>query len=187
MVGDSHVAGKIYPEVVAGELESEVEGVEFSYWGKNGARFETFNNNPEYMNKIYSADPDILIVHLGTNDSYSKDFKRDRFVSNITKFYDNVVSRLPDCKIIFVTPFVNRLKTGKEANESATQCSDAIVDFASSHENCYVANNNSDYGMVFIEDPDLIARDYVHLSSEGYEALGLQVASEIFNTGLFGE
>ena len=185
MVGDSHVAGKIYPEVVEENLKSEVDGVEFSYWGKNGARFDTFNKNPEYMNRIYEARPDILVVHLGTNDSYAQEFQKKWFDANITKFYENVMSRLPNCKIIFVTPFINKLRAHRDPNESTIVCSEAIVDFASQHPNCYVANNNADYGDAFISNPELIRQDNVHLSLEGYESLGLQVVSEIFNTGLF--
>lgn len=186
MIGDSHVAAKIYPEVVGEELQSENESVDFSYWGKNGARFDTFAHSQEYMGKIYHARPDILIVHLGTNDSYAPEFHKKWFDENLTKFYDEVMEHLPECKIIFVTPFINKLKAHKDANENTKLCAEAIVEFANAHHNCYVADNNSDYGMVFIKDPDLIQHDYVHLSPEGYEALGLQVASEIFNTGLFG-
>lgn len=185
MVGDSHVAGKIYPEVVGENLQSEVDGLEFDYWGKNGARFDTFNKNPEYMNRIFQAKPDILVVHLGTNDSYAQEFKKRWFDENIQKFYDNVIGRLPDCKIIFVTPFINKLRANSDPNESTIVCSKAIVDFAASHPNCFVADNNADYGDAFISNPELIRQDNVHLSPEGYEGLGLQVASEIFNTGLF--
>lgn len=185
MVGDSHVAGKIYPEVVEENLKSEVDGVIFDFWGKNGARFDSFNKNPDYMNRIYQFKPDILVVHLGTNDSYAKEFHKKWFDENISKFYENVENHLPDCKIIFVTPFINKLRAQKDPNESTIVCSEAIREFAARHPNCYVADNNADYGDAFIDDPDLIRQDNVHLTVEGYEELGLQVVSEIFNTGLF--
>ena len=185
MTGDSHVAGKIYPRTVGEILEQYSPEIQFDFWGKNGARFDTFNDDPSMMRRIYDADPDIIIVHLGTNDSYSSEFNERRFIKNLDEFYENIQDNLPGCKIIFVTPFFNKIRAkggGKwQVNNNTRLCADALLDFAANHPDCYVADNNGDYGMTFIEQPGLIRDDNVHLSVEGYRILGEQVAEEILS------
>lgn len=176
MAGDSHVCSRIYPEEVEKILCREEADISFSYYGKIGAGFYTYNDSPAMMEEIYEADPDILIVHLGTNDSFTKRFNRREFLSNVEKFYDNVVSRHPECKIVFITPFYNKLKGSKKANRSTRQCADAYLEFAGNHGNVYVIDNNADHGMFFLDHKDRMMRnDCVHLTEKGYEELGRQV------------
>ena len=183
MIGDSHVAGKIYPRRVGEVLNERVSGIEFDFWGKNGATFNTFNESPQFMQRIYDADPDILIVHLGTNDSYTTEFREDRFERNLEEFYNNVSEHLPHCQIVFVTPFYNKVKEKGTrnwvVNESTRRCADALLQFAADHPNCHVADNNADHGMEFLDGDGLIRNDYVHLSVDGYRILGEQVAREL--------
>lgn len=206
MTGDSHVSGKIYPREVGRILEEAKPSVIFNTWGKGGAGFYTFNDTPAYMDSIYNADPDILIVHLGTNDSYARSFNEERFVNNMTTFYNNVHSRLPNCKIVFVSPFYNKNrqkgtttnytvknKKGKsvqkskkipgawQVNHNTRLCSDAILNFVKDHPNTFIVDNNAEHGMEFLEGDNLIREDYVHLTIAGYELLGQQVAESLLN------
>ena len=181
MTGDSHVCSNYYPERVGDILVDADPEIDFSYWGKVGATFETFNTTPPYMDKIYDAAPDILIVHLGTNDSYSDPFKKDWFVDNLNTFYENVKSGCPDCMIVFITPFYNKLKNGK-VNGSTRECADAYIDFGADHDDVFIVDNNADYGMYFLDGgAELIRNDGVHLTMEGYKDLGDQVGQEIID------
>ena len=182
MVGDSHVCSKIYPERVGDILVDAEPAIDFSYWGKIGASLLTYNESAEMMKRIYDAEPDVLIVHLGTNDSYSHQFNRGQFLEHLTTFYDNVEHHLPDCAIVFVTPFYNRLKD-HTVNHNTRVCADEYLEFASSHRNAYVVDNNADYGMVFLDGgEELIRHDGVHLTVKGYEELGDQVGEGLIET-----
>lgn len=180
MAGDSHVCSRIYPEGVEKIICREEPDIHFSYYGKIGAGFYTYNDSPALMEEVYDTHPDILIVHLGTNDSFIANFKKNAFLNNVGIFYDNVTSRLPECKIVFVTPFYNKLHGSKIPNKSTRKCSDALLEFSASHGNTYVIDNNASHGMYFLNHhAEMMRRDNVHLTVEGYEELARQVGDAL--------
>lgn len=191
MTGDSHVSGKVYPEEVKKIIEKAKPTASFSYWGKGGAGFYTFNDTPSFMETIYKASPDVLVVHLGTNGCYNLPLDTTKYQTDIATFYTNVREKLPECKIVFVTPFYNRNRdvvstSGKEKkygpwkiNEKTRGVADIIIEFAKDKPNTYVVDNNADAGSVFFEKPGLIRQDNIHLTVQGYELLGEQVAGRL--------
>ena len=193
MTGDPHVSGKAYPMEIKKILDEEWPTAEFSYWGKAGAGFYTFNDTPAFMDSIYNAAPDILLVHLGTNGCYAVAFNPEKTWNDIETFYGNVSSHLPDTKVIFVTPFYNKnhkliSKNGKkktygpwQVNENTRACSDLIIEFSKQHPGTYVIDNNAEAGTVFLDEPGLIREDYVHLTIEGYQVLGQQVVDGLLD------
>lgn len=189
MAGDSHVSGRIYPERVGDILVDADPEIDFDYYGKAGAGFYTYNESPSLMNRIYEAQPDILIVHLGTNDSFTNNFDKQKFKNDLKEFYDNVKQRLPRVKMVFVTPFYNKLK-GK-LNRNTRQCADAYLEFASTHPDAGIIDNNATHGMDFLDGgAELIRHDNVHLTPAGYEELGDQVGEaliEMEDLWLIGE
>lgn len=181
MAGDSHVCSRVYPERVGEILEDADPEIFFDYGGKTGAGFYTYNDSPHLMQEIYDANPDVLVVHLGTNDSYTPNFHAGKFLNDVTKFYDNVMRRFPNCKIVLVTPFFNRLKNGS-LNTSTRKCAQACCEFAEKHENAFVVDNNAEYGMFFLDGGDEIIRpDGVHLTVKGYTELADQVSQGLIN------
>lgn len=188
MVGDSHVAGNIYPQVVDSIISAWHPGVDFHHFGIVGAAFTTFNRE-ENMERVLAFRPDVMIVHLGTNDSYGRTFNPEVFSFNMLRFYETVQAELPGCKMVFVSPFYNKRKqygarkrkrrayTWK-LNDNTRVCADAIEDFCRSHANAFSIDNNASHGMDFINE-GLIRRDNVHLTRAGYETLGRQVGSEL--------
>lgn len=184
MTGDSHVNGKIYPQTVEEVLQTQYPDLDFSYWGKNGICFKNFNREPEYFDTITSFNPDILIVHLGTNGAYTDKFKPEEFRSELESFYATVKEAMPDVKVVFVTPFDNRLKKpngkrGGEVNPSNRLASDVIVEFTKETPGTYVIDNNASVGMRYLDDPNLIKDDKVHLTVDGYRVLGTEVGEEL--------
>ncbi|MDE6536153.1 MAG: hypothetical protein K2K82_09135 [Muribaculaceae bacterium] len=189
MVGDSHVAGKTYPRTVESLLTDHVKDCHFTFFGINGASFPTFCK-PENLDTIFSIRPDILIVHLGTNDCYARKFNPDVFRQNMTRFYNAVHDSLPEVKMVFVTPFFNKHKhtirsknkkrrTVWELNNNNATCADEIVKFHEKHpEDTRVINHNAAHGMDFLNNGLINARDNVHLTVPGYVMLGTQVAEE---------
>lgn len=180
MAGDSHVCSKIYPNTVEKILCREEPDVRFGYEGKIGAGFYTYNESPHLMQEIYDARPDILIVHLGTNDSFSRRFDRKKFLRDVQTFHDGVAKRLPECRFVFVTPFYNHIKGNAKPNRSTRACADALLEFARGNANVYVVDNNATHGMYFLKHrAELMRRDCVHLTEKGYEVLGEQVGNAI--------
>ena len=191
LTGDSHVSAKVYPREVKKLVEKAKPSANVDFWGKGSAGFYTFNDTPAYMDSIFNANPDILVVHLGTNGCYNVPLDAEKTLNDIEIFYGNVRSNLPECKIVFVTPFYNKNRNvissdGGEkvygpwkVNEKTRQCSDIIVDFANKHNNTFVIDNNSEVGMRYLKSPRLIRPDNVHLTEAGYKDLGSQVGADL--------
>ena len=182
LTGDSHVSAKVYAEKVGEILKKNIPGVEYSFWGKGSAGFYTFNDTKEYMDKIFDAQPEVLVVHLGTNGSYSK-FDKEKFINDMTLFYQNVREKLPDTKIVFVTPFDNKKKenqTGKwYVNPNTRNCAETIITVSENLPGTFVIDNNKDAGSIFADSSDLIRQDHIHLTINGYKLLGEQVAGAL--------
>lgn len=193
MLGDSHVFAKIYPEKTAEIISRAVPESEFAYWGKNGAEFSTYNKNPDYLASLYEFRPDILIVHLGTNDSYGRHFNQEYFIDTMQVFYTAVKDSLPDCKMAFVTPFINKRREGRKKgrwliNDKTRQCSRAIEKFVEEHPDAYIIDNNAEAEMNFLSNRTLIRPDNVHLTEAGYAVLAGQVGESLLKIDeLWGE
>lgn len=188
MTGDSHVFSKIYPNTVESKLRGPNPDIEFSWWAKNGICFYSFNHNPEYFDSIFSFNPDILIVHLGTNGAFADNFTKQAFGHEMEAFYETLMDHLPQLKVVFVTPFTNKKrryrKRGKwRINYQNREAADVIKEFADAHENTFVVDNNASTGMKYIKSLNLIRRDNVHLTEAGYIDLGEEVGNEILNIG----
>lgn len=180
MAGDSHVCSKIYPDCVEKILSANEPEINFAYFGKIGAGFYTFVESPSLMGEIFDASPDILIVHLGTNDSFTSRFVKSEFLKNVRIFYEDVEKNFPECKIVFVTPFYNRLHGSSKPNGNTRRCADALLDFARGRSNAFVVDNNADHGMYFLNHrASLMRHDCVHLTEKGYEELGQQIGEAL--------
>lgn len=184
MLGDSHVCGKIYPRATERVIKERYPETEFSFWGKNGICFHSVNSHPEYLDTLFNFKPEIMIVHLGTNGAYTTRFSGEAFRTEIETFYQYLKANIPDCKIIFVTPFTNMLrkyrKRGKRyVNKNNRAASDEILAFAKECQDTYVIDNNADADLYFLETRGLIRPDKVHLTEAGYLILGSQVGEAV--------
>ena len=154
MIGDSHVAGKIYPQTVDSILKFNRVECDFHFRGINGATLSTFCKN-ENIDSIIACHPDIIIVHLGTNDSYSRNFNKEQFRRNLTHFYDGIHANLPSVQFVFITPFVNKLKRYnrrkkqyiREINRNTVLCAEEIDHFCGEHLDTWCINHNALHGM----------------------------------------
>lgn len=182
LTGDSHVSAKVYPQEVKNLVEKARPSASVSFWGKGSAGFYTFNENPSYMGHIFNAAPDILIVHLGTNGCYNVPFDKEKTLADLETFYSTIREKLPDCKMVFVTPFYNKNKNEKGAwkvNEKTRYVSDTIIEFLEDKPDTFVIDNNADAGTIFVDRKGLIREDNIHLTVKGYELLGTQVAEKL--------
>lgn len=184
MTGDSHVFAKVYPKTVEEVINSRHPELEFSQWSKNGICFYSFNSNPEYFDSIFAFNPEILIVHLGTNGAYANNFTRTAFRQEMEDFYSTLTERLPEVKVVFVTPFTNKKRRYKKKgrwfiNYKNREVSDEIVAFVDDHPGTYTIDNNKEADMMFLKNRSLIRPDNVHLTEKGYKILGTQVGEEI--------
>lgn len=184
MFGDSHVCGKKYPEQTSKVLKDTFPAIEFSFWGKNGICFHSVNKNPQYLDSLFSFNPDIAIIHLGTNGAYENNFSGKAFREEMESFISLFRERMPECKIVFITPFTNKKRRYRKkgnwfVNKNNRKAADEIVEFVKTHHDTFVIDNNEEVGNLFINSKTLIRPDNVHLTEKGYRLLGTQVGESI--------
>lgn len=103
-IGDSHIKpGFVTAPITEGLRGKYGKGIEVEYWGINGATFQTYGTDEEIA-RIVEARPQLLIVSLGTNDSYTPRFSPDEMRGNMQAFFSLLKKSLPQLPIILTTP-----------------------------------------------------------------------------------
>ena len=84
-IGDSHVAGKTFPKAAGEEMRRIIgQTVSYRHLGKNGATIDYFLD-PKVAARVAALKPDLLVVSLGTNESYGR-FVPEQYVRKLDRF-----------------------------------------------------------------------------------------------------
>lgn len=103
-IGDSHINRGYTSRPIEQALRAKYgANVAFAYNGINGSTYASWTNESN-LRQIQEQAPDLLIVSLGTNDSYTHNFSAESFRASMDLFLDKVQALLPDVKIILTTP-----------------------------------------------------------------------------------
>lgn len=85
-------------------LGNDDPGIIYSSLGVNGAEAASFLRCSLLEEQLRSLNPDVLIISLGTNEAYARDFKPDRFFTSYDSLLRIVRKSLPEAAIIITTP-----------------------------------------------------------------------------------
>ena len=101
-LGDSHVAGKIFPRATHSRLTQRFPNkVTYQFVAKPGAYLADFLNQ-RTLNRVAAMKPNLLVVSIGTNESYAPNFNQAKFRADLRRFM-HMYS--PVCRaIVFSTP-----------------------------------------------------------------------------------
>jgi len=80
------------------------QGVEYTSIGVNGAGFEAFRRCAYFEEQLGLYHPDVFIISIGTNDTYTSHFDTVRFERNYREFVEMIYRNNPDCAVIFTVP-----------------------------------------------------------------------------------
>ena len=148
----------------------DAEGVECHVAGVNGARVASYLKCERFATQLTALRPDLVIVSLGTNDSYMPRFDNAAFAAQLEKMVAEIRSAQPDCAILLTTPGNNKLS--RRPNQNAVICAETIRREAK-RLNCSVWDFNAIMGepgkIGLWCDSGLISSDYVHLTRSGYK------------------
>lgn len=160
-IGDSHVAGRTFPQAVKetlthclGQADSPDEGtgVYFSYIGSNGATSKRFLSD-SYMQQFADKRPDLIILSLGTNEAHGMGYREDLHESQLNTFFARLSKACPDAEILLTTPpgdylstsyvsyrstsrkrrRVQRVSYGRRPNPMSARCASFIADYGYGH------------------------------------------------------
>lgn len=161
-IGDSHVAGKSFPQALKSTLTAalgeapsadEGEGVWFSYVGSNGATSQRFLSEA-YMSRFAEARPDFIILSLGTNEAHGMGYREDLHDRQLNEFFRKLREACPDATVMLTTPpgdylttsYVNYRRTSRHSrkkvkvvrrasrvNPMSSRCAANIVNYGEEH------------------------------------------------------
>lgn len=161
-------------------LEKNTPGLMYHSIGVNGAKASDYNKYPLFFNQLKVLQPDLIIVSLGTNESFDKLIAQD-YMLQLNLFIHNIRQQNPDACLLIMTPppslfkrkypntFVAEYAKGIQMQE--TEKKYASWDLFSEMGGLFNVNKNAAKG--------LMSSDKVHYSVQGYEKQG-QLFTEAF-------
>lgn len=103
-LGDSHLSGGYFTRSMSAKLAAQYgDKVRFERIGVPGASYSTFSQD-KYMQQIKAVEPDLVIISLGTNDSYCFKFSETEMWGNMETFFGMLRQTLEDVPFVLTTP-----------------------------------------------------------------------------------
>ena len=86
-------------------LENTLQnGIVYHSVGLNSATATTFMRNDQFITQTNSLKPSLIVISLGTNDAYGKNFNQALFVQNFTRLITKIKTANPKASIILTSP-----------------------------------------------------------------------------------
>ena len=161
----------LHPFCLQGIALTTGKGIEYHTIGVNGARVSSFLKCDHLTAQLSVLKPDLVIVSLGTNDSYMNRFDSVGFCAQLGQFVGEIRTAQPNCAILLTTPGNNKFKD-KTLNTNAVSCAKAIKQSAEKLNCCtwdFNAIMGSPDSLDLWNEAGRISSDFVHLTRSGYK------------------
>ncbi|MDR1258887.1 MAG: GDSL-type esterase/lipase family protein [Tannerellaceae bacterium] len=158
--------------------------------GVNGSMFVNYTN-PRYIRMLEATfHPSLLIVSLGTNESFGRRFRANEFEKQVRDFLSLVRKYMPNTAILFTTPpecykrvVVNRQRRYVR-NENTEHVSETILRVAGDEGlacwDLFAATGGRKSAENWFQGK-WMGRDRIHFTREGYEEQGVLLFKAISN------
>ncbi len=155
-------------------------GVLYHSVGVNGSMYVNYTD-PDYVRQLALLEPSLLIVSLGTNETFGKNFSGTDFGEQIRDFLSLVKTYLPGTAIVLTTPagcyksswhkrkrvFVRNANTEVAAKTIAAVATEEGV----ACWDLFAATGGQDSYKSWYKH-NLMGKDRIHFTREGYEVQG---------------
>lgn len=162
-------------------LENNVPGIVYHSIGVNGAKCSDYNKFPMFFEQLKSINPDLVIISLGTNESFDKLVTVDYF-SQLNAMMETIVNQNPSVTFLITTPPPSQFKRKfpntfvadytKEILAQAEEKNYAVWDLFSNFGGLFGISQNLKEG--------LLGGDRVHYTKAGYEKQGQLLTDAFF-------
>ncbi|MEI7594777.1 MAG: GDSL-type esterase/lipase family protein [Bacteroidota bacterium] len=152
-------------------LENNRAGVQYNTIGINGAEFSHFNEAAYFQEQLSYTKPDLLIISLGTNDSFHDRFDSIAFRNQVMCLISNLRLFNPNVEILIMTP-PDSFKKRRYKNKNLLQVVEILTDICTLENIAYwnLFNIMGGSGSVAKwQVKKLAQRDRVHYTLSGYE------------------
>ena len=145
----------------------------------------------DYVRQLALLNPSLLIISLGTNETFGRRFNRSEFAGQIETFISLVKKQMPHTAILLTTPpecykrvYVNKKRTYVR-NENTERAAKAIVDVARREGvacwDLFAATGGKSSSAKW-HKAGLMGRDRVHFTKEGYQEQGTLLYRALMQT-----
>lgn len=185
--GDSHIAAGTEPKTIENALK-QVAPTEYATQAKVGISANYPLSNPkEWLDQpIQKANPDLVILSFGSNDS-AGNVDKNAYEQTYQKLIDNVRERAPNAAILIVGPSDGDSITGGNKGNTLPGLDNVVQ-----AQKEVAAKNGLDFfdlrasmgGAGSIEDwhaKGLAGPDKLHFTTKGYEVIGQSIADHVKN------
>ncbi|MFT6717317.1 MAG: lysophospholipase L1-like esterase, partial [Saprospiraceae bacterium] len=155
-------------------LGNDQDGITYSEAAVNGGKVQSFLASENFLRQLQDISPDLLVISLGTNDTYSREYSDSSFKAQYGFLLYQINRSLPNANIILTTPgdAQRYMRTHIVENNEARKI---IISLAQKY-NCAVWDWYSIMGgsnsIKNWKKYNLCAYDKVHLNDKGYELQG---------------
>ena len=161
-------------------LEKDDPGLIYHSIGVNGAKCSDYNKYPLFFEQLPALKPDLVVISLGTNESFDK-MNSTAYKAQLNLFIYNVRAKNPDAAILVITPPPSLFKRKYPNTFAADYARNIMVQ--ETEQNYATWDMFSEMGGLFSVNRNaargLMSTDRVHYSKDGYEKQG-RLFSEAF-------
>jgi len=163
-------------------FENNEPGITYSAIGVNGAKAFDYNKYPLFFDQVPALEADLIIVSLGTNETFDKMPVQD-YMSQLNTFIANIKAKNPNTEVLVMSTPPSLLYRrslnhfaddyARAINTQATTVNHASWDLFAIMGGMYGVNRNYRQG--------LMSGDKVHYSKAGYEKQGVLFSDALLN------
>jgi lysophospholipase L1-like esterase len=170
-------------------LENDSSGIRYHTVGVNGATFEHYAKLPLFMQQSKALTPRLIILSLGTNESFGNSFSESTFIQAIDDLVAGLKKENPDAVFLLTTPAEDykRVKVRKRSyasqpNQQIGSVARAIVRYAKEHGiawwDLYSITGGKGSSKQWA-DNEMLGKDKIHFSETGYVLQGNLLADAL--------
>ncbi len=175
-------------------FENNESGIIYNSIGVNSATFDHYLNKEKLIKQIASLNPDLIIISLGTNDSYNKEVDKTKFLTTLSKFITTIKENNENAELLFTIPADNSIKKttthykfvknkkGKKVKQAYTKVSiknndqvpvvkDVLIDYALKNNiaywDFYTVMGGKNSMAKWVKD-SIANTDHIHFKRDGY-------------------
>ena len=173
-----------YSQIYGISLERSASGLLYHSAGVNGADFDHFTSSEYFSHHLDLLKPDLVIVSLGTNTAFGKNFTEEDVRIKIQGLFRSIRSTCPDAVILFTTPPDALSPSKKRIRSNLATVRALLTTFCRStalpYWDLYAVMGGSGSAMTW-RRAGLIQSDMVHFTRPGYELQGKLFATALVN------
>ncbi len=163
-----------YFQLFGFSFENSNPGIRYNAIGVNGSRLDSYLHCEDFGRHLKALDPDLVIISIGTNDAYTRNFDKELYKSNYKRLIRAIREAEPGAAIMMTVPNDSYLYR-RYANENTVVMKNVIFELAAEY-NCgvwdfYSIMGGFDSSYTWYMS-DLMRKDKIHFNRPGYELKG---------------